>query len=69
MGCVHVHCRFHILRVVAGWCGPRQWPAEPECDNSDSDNVPSGNQMVVNGGSCRGQLFTRVPAECGTFTM
>lgn len=53
---------------VAGWCGPRQGPAEPECDNSNSDNVPSGNQMVGSRGSRRSQLFTKVPAERGIFT-
>lgn len=67
MWCVHGHCRIQTLRC-GGWYGPRQGPAESECDNSDSDSVPSGNQMVGNRGSRRGQLFTKVPAEHGTFT-
>lgn len=54
--------------VVAGSVGPGQWPAEPESDYRDSDNVPSRNQILGYRGSCRGQwgLFTKVQAKCGT---
>lgn len=37
-----------------GGVGPGRWPAEPEADYVDSDNVPSGNQIVGDRGPCRG---------------
>lgn len=34
------------LRWWLGGVGPGQWPTEPQVDYIDSDNVPSGNQIM-----------------------